>query len=198
MNHHILTRGSLGLGFVIAFLAVLSTEAMATTTSCTAPSPLEQPFLYAGDSNYYAPLPGESFDNVSGTGWTLSSGAKLVTTTLSDGKTGSVLDLPSGSKAVSPELCVTNEYPSARTLVRNAVGSQSVTVQMAYYGASSWGSTKNVGNVTGSGSAWTLSGALKLPVGNLVGWNVTRFTFVPSGKSSESQIYNFYVDPRMH
>ena len=123
---------------------------------------------------------------------------EIVTTTLSDGKTGAVLDLPSGAKAVSPELCVTNEYPSARTIVRNALGSQNVAVQMAYYANGSWGGTKGVANVTGSGSNWTLSGVLKLPVGNLVGWNVTRFSFVASGKSSDSRIYNFYVDPRMH
>lgn len=198
MKHGLLTRGSLGLGVVIASLAVLSSQAMATTTSCTAPSPVEQVFLYAGDLNYYAPLPGESYDNLAGTGWSLSSGAKIVTTTLSDGKTGSVLDLPSGSKAVSPEICLTNEYPSARTQVRNAVGSQNVSIQMAYYGTSSWGGTKNVASVTGSGSAWTLSNVLKLPTGNLIGWNRARFTFVASGKSSESHIYNFYVDPRMH
>jgi hypothetical protein len=198
MKNRAFIPGALGMGVVIAFLAVLSSQAMATTTSCTAPGPIEQPFLYAGDSNYYAPLSGESFDNLSGTGWTLSNGAKIVTTTLADGTTGSVLDLPSGSKAVSPEICVTNEYPSARTLVRNAVGSQSVTVQMAYRGTSSWGGTKNVANVTGSGTAWMLSNVLKLPTGNLVGWNVARFTFVAAGKSSDSRIYNFYVDPRMH
>jgi hypothetical protein len=198
MKHGLLTRGSLGLGVVIAFLAVACTQALATTTSCTAPSPIEQPFLYANDANYYAPLPGESYDNLAGTGWTLSNGAKIVTSTLADGKTGSALELPSGAKAVSPEICVTNEYPSARSLVRNTGGSQNVTVQMAYYGTSSWGGTKNVANVTGSGTAWTLSGVLKLPTGNLVGWNVARFTFVAAGKSSKSQIYNFYVDPRMH
>jgi hypothetical protein len=196
MTRRILTHSSLGLVMVTALLAAGPAQA-ATTTSCTTPSLVEQPFLYAGDSNYYAPLPGESYDNVAGTGWTLSGGAKIVTTTLLDGLTGSVLDLPSGSKAISPGICVTNEYPSARTLLRNVVGSQSVTVQMAFYGTSSWGSTKNVATLSGSGTGWTLSKVIVLPVAAVSTGQLARFTFVPSGKSSETHLYNFYVDPRL-
>src|SRR5438105_4398981 len=70
-------------------------QAELTPSSCTAPA-LSQPFLYAGDSNYYALVPGQSPGQFEGKGWVLSGGAKVVKS-----RTGGVLDLPSGSKAVS-------------------------------------------------------------------------------------------------
>jgi hypothetical protein len=44
-------------------------------------------------------FPGRAGTNVfTGTGWTLSGGAKVVSATLADGTTGTVLDLPSGAR----------------------------------------------------------------------------------------------------
>jgi hypothetical protein len=43
-----------------------------------------------------------------------------------------VLDLPSGSKAVSPTICVTTEFPTARTMVRNVVGAEGVFFYVSY------------------------------------------------------------------
>ena len=65
-----------------------------------------KPLLSFGDSNWYTLTPGESLDNFDGGGWTLTGGAQIQTTDLADGQTGSVLDLPSGSTAVSPTICV--------------------------------------------------------------------------------------------
>src|SRR5690348_13236569 len=95
--------GSLALGMLITALAAIPAQASVNTSQCSEPA-LSQPFLYVGDSNWYTPLPGESYDKFAGTGWELSGGAKITTTTLSDGATGSVLDLPSGSKAVAPTI----------------------------------------------------------------------------------------------
>ena len=50
----------------------------------------------------------------------------------------SVLDLPSGSKAVSPTICVTSSYPTARTMVRNVIGAEGVFFYVSYAGTKTW------------------------------------------------------------
>jgi hypothetical protein len=164
------------------------------TSQCKEPV-LTQPFLYAGDSNYYVLAPGQTPDNFEGTGWTLSGGASITTTTLADGSTGYVLDLPSGSKAVSPSFCVTSLYPTARTLVRDVSGSQGVYLNVSYEGTATWNKPKNTGQVHGSGTAWTLSTPVNLQPENVTGWQVLRLTLVPGGTKSDFQLYNLYIDP---
>src|SRR5438876_610747 len=117
--------GSLGLGMLIAVFAAIPAQASVNTSQCATPE-YSKTFLYAGDGNLYTPIPGESYDNLAGEGWELSGGARIATETLSDGASGQVLDLPSGSKAVSPVICVTAQYPTARGIVRNVKGSQGV------------------------------------------------------------------------
>jgi len=161
------------------------------TSACSAPT-LTQPFLSIGDSNLYALAPGESPDNLTGAGWTLSGGAKIVQTTLADGRTGSVLDLPSGATAISPQMCVTNAYPTARTLVRDVVGSEGVQMGVSYAGAAE----QTVGQVHGQQTAWTTSNPFNVHPSNQAGWQLAQFIFVAGGKTSNFEIYDFYVDPR--
>jgi hypothetical protein len=98
---------------------------------------LSQPLLSVGDSNWYTLTPGESVDAFGG-GWTLSGGAQIQTTRLADGQTSQVLNLPSGSKAVSPVMCVDDGYQTARSEVRNVVGSQGVFFYVSYEGTNTW------------------------------------------------------------
>jgi hypothetical protein len=156
---------------------------------------LTQPFLYAGDTNYYTLTPGQTPGNFDGTGWVLSGGASIKKTTLASGSTGSVLDLPSGSKAVSPSFCVTSEYPTARTIVRNVVGSSGVFFYVSYQGTSTWENPKNTGQVHGAGSEWTLPAPVNMQPENVLGWQVVRITLVGGGTTSEYQLYNLYIDP---
>src|SRR5947209_6889073 len=103
--------------------ALASTSSSSVDTSaCTNPA-VTKPFLSVGDSNWYTMMPGESPDSFAGSGWTLSGGASIKTTTLADGAVGHVLDLPSGAKAVSPTICVNGGFPTARTEVRDVKGS---------------------------------------------------------------------------
>ena len=100
------------LGVAPAQAAKSKSSTPAPPVEITSPSQcteaaLTQPFLYAGDTNYYTLAPGESANDFPGTGWKLSGGASIKTTTLAAGGSGQVLDLPSGSKAVSPSFCVT-------------------------------------------------------------------------------------------
>jgi hypothetical protein len=203
MKNPLFRQRAVGLAIVIASLiaSFVAAPAQAATTSldtsmCSNPL-LSQPFLGSGDSNWYTLMPGESADNFDGNGWQLSGGAKITTTTLGDGAVGSVLDLPSGSEAVSPVICVTSSYPTVRTMVRNVKGSEGVFFDVSYEGTSTWNTPKNTGQVHGSGTAWTLSDPVNLQPYNVSGWQPVRITLLPGGTTSDFQVYNLYVDPRM-
>lgn len=163
-----------------------------TIASCINPS-LTQPFLSAGDSNWYTLAPGESPGSFGGTGWTLTGGASIKA-----GQTGSVLDLPSGSQAISPPMCVASDYPTARTMVRNVVGGEGVQVSVAYAGTKTAAVAQTVGQVHGQRSNWTLSNPVNIHPGNLPGWQLVRFALTPGGTHSDFQVYDFWVDPHMH
>jgi len=165
--------------------------------SCTAP-PLEQAFLDWGDDRWYVLAPGQEPDNFSGAGWALNGGASIVTTQIADGRTRQVLDMPSGSTAVSPEMCVDATYPFARTMVRNVVGGDGVTFFVSYANTKSWDKPKKTNKVHGRKDAWTLSDKVDTHPAKDAGWQVVRFTLVAGGKKSDFQLYNFYVDPYRH
>lgn len=205
MTKDILRRRARSIGVSGALAAVLAVAAagpaMADTSTvdtsqCVAPA-LTQALLAEGDTNWYTMAPGESFDDFAGTGWTLSGGASIETTQLADGTTGQVLDLPSGAQAVSPPMCVDLTYESARTEVRDVTGDEGVGLDVAYEGTASWASPTNVGTVNGQQSNWTLSDSVPLDPGATPGWQLIQFTFAAGGTSSEFQLYNFWVDPRM-
>jgi hypothetical protein len=189
--------GSLGLGTLIALFAAIPAQASVNTSQCSA-NEYSQPFRYAGDSNWYTLSGGESYDNFGGEGWQLSGGARLVTETLSDGTSGQVLDLPSGSKAVSPVVCVTSKYPTARGTVRNVKGSEGVFFYVEYEGTNTWEHPKNTGQIHGNANAWTLVTPVNMQPFNTPGLQPMRISLIPGGKTSDFQVYNLYVDPRMH
>src|SRR5947209_3117450 len=115
MKKAILVRRALGLAVALAAVGAGSAQAATTAGQCP-PATLSHPF--AGDSRWYTLAPGETADNFAGTGWVLTGGAKIVTQTLADGSIGSVLDLPAGSTATSPGMCVDSSYPLARMQTR--------------------------------------------------------------------------------
>ena len=195
-----------GLGGMVAVAALLGVPAAvasaattvslpAATTSCPALS-LIQPFAAVNDLNFYSLMPGEAADSFGGAGWTLSGGARIITTKLADGRTGSVLDLPSGSKAVSPMMCVTSDFPVARMMVRDVAGSEGVFFNVSYLGTNTANNPKNTGQVHGNQTAWTLSDPVNMQPNNVSGWQQTRVTLVAGGKTSDFQVYDLYVDPR--
>ena len=106
-------------------LAAQASPSLALTsvdTSACVPPQLSQAFLWAGDSLWYTPAPGVSSAGFEGTGWTLSGGASIVQAPLPNGSIGPALDLPPGSQAVAPVMCVTSDYPLARAHMRPLVG----------------------------------------------------------------------------
>jgi hypothetical protein len=200
-SHWGMARRSIGLAMLIATVAGGSAHAATVPTTtldtswCAAPS-VSQPFASFKDTNWYTLMPGETTEGFSGTGWQLSGGAQIVTTTLPDGSIGQVLDLPSGSKAVSPPMCVTSDYPTARTMVRDVKGSEGVFFYVGYEGTNTWTNPRNTGQVHGQQTAWTLSNSVNVQPTNAPGWQPAQFTLEAGGKTSDFQVFDFYVDPR--
>ena len=197
MKKYLFSLRSLALGGLLAAFAAVPAQAATApvdTSICSNPL-LTQPFVSAHDSNWYTLLPGETPGNFNGAGWTLTGGARVVTTTQPGGSTTSVLDLPSGAEAVSPTICVTSAYPTARTMVRNVVGAEGVFFYVSYEGTSTWSVPKNTGQVHGANAAWTLATSVNVQPYNTTGWQPMRITLIPGGKSSDFQLYNLYVDP---
>jgi hypothetical protein len=172
------------------------TVAPVDTSACVDP-PLTQPFLWARDRNWYTLVLGQAPDSFSGAGWTLSGGARVVDAELRDGQTGSVLDLPSGARAVSPAICVTSHDPAARAIVRNVVGAQGIQFYISYAGKRTWPKPQKTGQFHGRHGGWTPSTRINLLPSHKSGWQIARFEFVGGGKRSDFQVYDFYVDPRM-
>jgi hypothetical protein len=217
MKQHLLR--SIGIGAAVAALGAVPAEAVAqdatsaTATSGTAATSVDtstcanplltQPFLAWGDTNWYALAPGESADAFGGAGWTLTGGAKIVTTTLTDGTTGSVLDLPRGSKAVSPKVCLTSAYPTARMMIRDVSDSNggNVGFSVSYAGTSTASSPLQTGSFKTTGAAgiagnWLLSAPADLDPSTSPGWQLMQITLTANG-SKEFQAYNLYLDPMM-
>ena len=184
---------AVGASLLLGAVPAQATE-ITSASQCTEPV-FSQPFLYAGDANWYTLAPGQSAGQFGGQGWTFSGGAKVVQGKLPNGSTGSVLDLPSGALATSPVFCVTNAYPTARTRVQNVIGKNSVNFLTSYVGAGSREAPKSGGKVTGSGSEWTLS----VPVGimplKVEGWQLVRITLEAKGSGGDTHIDDLYVDP---
>lgn len=197
------TRTLVG-GLVTVGLALCTQPALAATASTPAPAqPLDscatpaltQPFAALKDRHYYTLAPGGQF--AADGGWQLTGGAQIVDTTQADGSTGGVLDLPSGSQAVSPVMCVSVDYPNARLAVRNVVGGEGVFFYVSYLKDGVWSAPKNTGQFHGDHSAWTVSNPVNLQPTKTSGWQQVRYILVPGGRSSRFEVDDFWVDPRV-
>jgi hypothetical protein len=195
MKHWTIARRALGLAVLVATAAGGSARAAAPaqTSACAQPSySLSQPFVGLGDLNSYTLAPGQGAGGFDGEGWTLTGGARIVTTTLADGSTGTVLDLPASSIAVSPPMCVSSDFPTARVTVRQAADGPGMKVFVVYTGGKSGGQSS--GTVNGS-STWGASRPFELHAGKLFGWQQAQYTF--QGAKGGAQVYDFYVDPHV-
>ena len=186
---------ALALSAIGAALMVGSAHAATTapdTSWCSNP-PLYQPFLAWGDTNSWALLPGEGLDNLAGTGWTLNGGATISTQTLADGSTGRVLDMPSGSTAVSPPMCVGDGYPIAKTLI---LAKSKGSVAFTPYDLSSG---RQMGTMQLPGKPnWSLTPPVNVLPGAVQGWHIMQFTYLAARNGNDDfKIYDFAIDPRM-
>jgi hypothetical protein len=158
-----------------------------------------QPFEALKDSNYYTLVEGSEFNSPE-EGWELTGGAQVVPATHPDGTSGSALELPSGSEAVSPPVCVTLLYPTARMWTQTVQGGGAVAVSVAYAGTKTEEAPKGVGQVQGQPNSWTLSKAFNVQpqiAGKAEETRQVRFHFAAGGKNNDYEVYGLYVDPRM-
>lgn len=163
-----------------------------------------QPFLSFEDLNYYTLVEDSLFDAGSGD-WGLRSGAAVVDGTRPDGSSGPVLELPPGSFAISPPVCVTLQYPTARAWVRTVQGSGGVTVGVYYSkgknGYSGYGAAENVGYLDPEKDGeWDLSDPFEVKPelgGSEEGVREVRFVYANLTRSGTFDLSGLYVDPRM-
>jgi hypothetical protein len=217
-RHTASTLRSLLAAAVIAVLGTLAGSATAMASTDVAPEAeanqasaqanaelavcpgqtFSQPFAALGDSNYYTLVEGSEFDQT-GEGWTLLGGARILEGSRPDGSQGGVLDLPSGAVAVSPPVCVTLQYPTARTWVEALQKSGSLTIAVAY-GTDAGRQAAIVGSVSGrAGSGWNLSQPFSLEPqlgGSEEGVRSARFVYSAGGRRADFQVSGLYVDPR--
>jgi hypothetical protein len=157
-----------------------------------------QPFEALNDDNYYTLVEGSEFNGPE-EGWELKNGAQVVEATRPDGSTGGTLDLPTGSYAISPPVCVTLQYPTARAYVEDVEGPGGVTVGVFYAGARPVGVP--VGQLTAKKNAgWELSNPFNVKPqlgGSEEGTREVRFVFANLTKGSDFHVSGLYVDPRM-
>jgi hypothetical protein len=186
-------------GSCVALLSLAPAAAIAksstTPTTCEG-QVFSQPFLAYGDSHLYTLAPGGEFNNAS-EGWTLSGGASLIATTRPEGAKGNALNLPKGAKAVSPPMCVTLSYPSARAWVNGPSGENGIVVSVSYASTVSAISPQEVGVIKARYGTWKLGRFSVEP--SLAGLEQAprEVRFVFEGKKGESQLFDVYVDPRM-
>ena len=125
MKHTILNRISIGFGAILVAMVAgfTATPAQAAEAQGDQPPCADSRAVSAPSSRtttgWYTLLAGVMIGNsFDGVGWSPGGGARIVTTKLTDGHVGHVLDLPSGSVAASPPICVQSSFTSARAMMR--------------------------------------------------------------------------------
>ena len=114
-----------------ALSAIAAAPAAAFGPACSTPT-MTQAYSAWGDSSWYTLTPGQTAGDFNGDGWILLGGARIVSTQLDDGTTGHVLDLPAGSRAISPLFCVDPTYRTVRAMTRSVNGPADASLFFTY------------------------------------------------------------------
>jgi len=205
-------RGGRALAATLAVALVSAGPAMAGDTSvkgaasnpdgCVVENDLTSPFTSWSDFASYALAPGGNFET-GAADWTLTKNAgvgsgnqpyQIVSTA-----DGNSLELPAGSVATSPPMCIDSTYPYFRLFARKLnTGKSGLKVNVMYL--------DNKGNLKGSTSGevrsnandWALTDAFSIGVtfdpDLYNGAAPVRFQF-SAGKDTNWKIDDLYVDP---
>ena len=200
MKNRLFSYRALGLAATLGALLMAPPAASAAysysgdTTFCEA-GQFSQPFQSLKDTNWYTRAAGTGAAGFEPGSWQLTGNARLLPVTV-EGRTVTVLDLPGGSKAYSPRMCVTRDYPRARAVMRNAVGGGGISFRVAYEGTPTWETPKNTGQIHGEASEWTAAGAVNLQPYGTQEWQPMRIVLeAPAGKV-DYQVAQLWIDPR--
>jgi len=171
--------------------------ATSRTATCEGQS-FSQPFAAFGDDNFYTLVPGSTFNSPE-EGWKLADGARIEPSSR-PGASGGTLQLPPGAEAVSPPLCVTLQYPTARLWLDKVGSKGTLHVEVAYTKTKGSAVIKTVVKMQ-AGNTWEPSEAFGIRPelgGRTEGTRPVRFVFISRGERESSfQTDDLYVDPRM-
>jgi hypothetical protein len=190
-------RAVVALGLVGGTIALALGAAPASAgLGLACPSPTTTPFAGWSDYAHYAFAPDGGFE-ASGTGWSLSGGARVVSGNESfyvhSSADKASLSLPVGASATSPPMCISLFSSKMRFLARGNAGSK-VKVQIVYRGLlSSLLGVLDGGTFTPADS-WKPSPAIGMLGGTLPLLTASvsfRFTAV----GAASSIDDVYLDP---
>jgi hypothetical protein len=185
------------------FGTVLLVGAVPAAASAACPSsPSTAALAQYGDNAAYSLLSGSSFES-GAPGWSLTN-AEIVSGAgaSEEGANGDSysLEIEPNGVAVSPQFCVSSEYPSFRFFARQTSGGgwgSSLKVSLRWTTGHGFTLTTPVASLQPT-SSWTLSPVLKL-AGSLPLWMPgstlkVRLVFQPSGDGSWA-IDDVYLDP---
>lgn len=195
------------LAGALAACTLAPTAAHAATTpspfTCqTTGQPVSQVFSGFGDFSEYTPVPDAGLE-AGGSGWTLAGGAAVVSDDNEPwyvaGPGTHALDLPQGSAAVTPPICIDPSYPYFRLFAEdvNASGAGLEIEVLSYDGKGRIQKTTPL-TYTAAADGWQATG--QLPISVYSGATSTAatpvaFLFVPQGANAHFRIDDVYVDP---
>jgi hypothetical protein len=182
-----------GLASTLAMIAAAPISAAAAP--CPS-SPTSQAFSRFGDSALYSPVAGGSFES-GAPGWSLTSAGVTSGNESYNLVSGShSLAIQPQGVAVSPPLCVSDEYPSFRFFARQTSGSWAVLNVIVRWSDSS-GSHETTSGSLQTGTSWSASPVMKLgsmlPVQS--GPVTVRLVFAPEHYGGAWAIDDVFVDP---
>jgi hypothetical protein len=195
--------GMAGAAGVLGALAIAAPAHAACSTDG-----MSQVFSAWGDTAQYRAVDGGSFED-GAPGWTLAGGAKVVTDHSNWNISGSnqhSLELPSGSSAVTPPICVAQGSPTARlfayTAKRVAASGSTLQVEVLYTSNTRGGQASKVLGTAPDELAWDAARKMSLAQGQLglmpdsSGNTYIRYRFTPL-YGTTWRIDDVFVDPRL-
>lgn len=191
-------------------LVVSALVAVAAVAAMVAPAPanallglgnpcgsqLSQAFAQFGDNHSYTLIPGGSFESGSPS-WTLKGGAAVVDGNEPFTDTGSSsLNLPAGSSATSPFMCVGTLSPTLRVYAVSTTRTTALSVQILAKNIFGLLTVLNIGIVYPGQTSWApTSSALFLQSLGALLTNTTSIAFRFAPVNGSWTIDDTYVDP---
>jgi hypothetical protein len=194
---------AVGAGFASAASAAsAATPGTASTSSapCTTRA-LSTPFSKWGDGASYFLAPNGGFESGS-TGWTLAGKATVASGSepyLASGPGSHSLQIPFGSQAQSPTMCVTRNEDAIRLFVGNqGVNGSILHVEALAQNPTTGQVAQTAFDVNGNAVATGWSPTMVLQIPNMLGGNGTQdltLSFSTRGTAATWNIDDVFVDP---
>ena len=173
---------------------VVVQQTAGTAQTCQDPI-IVNPFTTFGDLRDYVLAPYGDFEHSYMDGWSLEGGAGTVIDEHGNG----ALDLPAGSTATSPAMCIDLNYPTVRFFVRNVVEEGDLEVQVMYVDHKKAYKPKTVKKLKAK-RPYGLTKDIKIDPdrgGKEEGWRRIAFRFVADEDKGNFRVDDLYVDPRL-